>query len=143
MYQHIDSIANRLGAALGDGWAQGVGTAHLDRRHLPRFDVRLDTAKPIEVKGRSVSLMVRYQVALVVAISGAGSGSEPLSLLDRAFTTAVSALHFWQPPAIEGLPSSGARLQLSDLNDMQLMGADLLGYELSFDLTVVRHGATT
>ena len=134
MYRTVPLIAQRLAAALGPGWAIGHGNAAQDRLPLPRADVRLAGAALRDAKARAVHLQATYRVALVIE---AAQPDSAFAALDDAVTTLIAALHQWQPKG--HLPAT-ARLELRGVAEMDLLIADVYGYELTFVLGTVRHG---
>lgn len=134
MYRTVPLIAQRLAAALGKGWAIGHGNAAQDRLPLPRADVRLVGAALQNSKARAVHLQATYRIALVVEGSHPGNA---FAALDDAVTTLIAALHQWPPKG--HLPAT-ARLELRGVADMELLVADVYGYELTFVLGTARNG---
>ena len=134
MYRTVPLIAQRLAAALGPGWAIGHGNVAQDRLPLPRADVRLVGAALQDAKARAVHLQATYRIALVVEGSHPGNA---FAALDDAVTTLIAALHQWRP---QGHLPTTARLELQSVADMELLVADVYGYELTFVLGTVRHG---
>lgn len=134
MYRTVPLIAQRLGAALGTSWAIGHGNDYQERLSLPRADVRLVGAGLESTQGRAVRLRASYQIALVVE---AGQGDSAFAALDGAVAAVIAALHQWQP---HGHMPATARLELQGIGESALFDAGVYGYDLTFALSVVRHG---
>lgn len=129
MFSVVPLIATRLADALGAGWDVADGTRPLDRRTLPRADVRLEDASLTNASGPNVTLQPRYVLALVV-----NAEATAYAALDAAVDTAIVRVHHWRPG------QQHMRLAMQGLRSMDFADQALIGFELIFALTTTRPG---